>query len=149
VQETFLQAHRAFPEFRGGSERELVAWLRKILASRVAKQVRRYHGTGRRDVKLEREIESALDRSSRALGGPLVSPESSPSARAARSEQGVLLADALERLPEDSRDVIVLRSLQGLTFPEVARRMGRSVGSVEKLWMRSLVRLRGAMQDVS
>jgi len=59
----------------------------------------------------------------------------------------VLLADALERLPEDYREVIVLRNLQGLSFPEVAERMGRSVGSVEKLWMRGLARLRGAMQS--
>jgi RNA polymerase sigma-70 factor (ECF subfamily) len=75
-----------------------------------------------------------------------VSPHSSPSSRAARREQGVLLADALDCLPEDYREVIVLRTLQGLSFPEVAERMGRSVGSVEKLWMRGLARLRGAMQ---
>ena len=117
-----------------------------MLASRVAKQVQRFHGTGRRDVKLEREIEASLDRSSMALDRGLVSPHSSPSSRAARREQGVLLADALERLPEDYREVIVLRNLQGLSFPEVAARMGRSVGSVEKLWMRGLARLRGAMQ---
>jgi RNA polymerase sigma-70 factor (ECF subfamily) len=146
VQETFLQAHRAFAQFEGGTESELVAWLRQILASRVVKQVRRFHGTGRRDVKLEREIEAALDQSSMALDRGLVSPQSSPSAKAVRSEQGVLLADALERLPEDYREVIVLRNLQGLTFPEVAVRMGRSVGSVEKLWMRGLAQLRGAMQ---
>lgn len=146
VQETFLQAHRAFAQFQGETESELVSWLRRVLASRVAKQVRRFHGTGRRDVKLEREIEASLDRSSMALDRGLVAPNSSPSSRAARREQGVLLADALERLPEDYREAIVLRNLQGLSFPEVAARMGRSVGSVEKLWMRGLARLRGAMQ---
>src|SRR6185295_17058218 len=101
VQETFLQAHRALGGFRGETESELVAWLRTILASRVAKQVRRFHGTGRRDVQLERELQTSLDRSSQAIESRLVSPRSSPSSRAARREQGVLFADALERLPPD------------------------------------------------
>ena len=56
-----------------------------------------------------------------------------------------MLADALEQLPADYREVLVLRHLEGLTFPEVARRMGRSLDSVEKLWMRGLVRLRQIM----
>src|SRR5947209_42214 len=33
VQEAFLGAHRDFPQFRGQSEPELLAWLRQILAS--------------------------------------------------------------------------------------------------------------------
>ena len=53
-----------------------------------------------------------------------------------------MLADALARLPEDYREVIVLRHLQGLPFAEVAHRMERSVDSVEKLWIRALARLR-------
>jgi RNA polymerase sigma-70 factor (ECF subfamily) len=142
VQETFLQAHRAFGEFRGASEGELVAWLRQILASRLAKQVRHFYGTGRRDLRLERELDEALDRSSQVCHG-LAAPHSSPSTVAARREQAVILADALGRLPDDYREVIVLRHLEGLTFPEVAGRMGRSLGSVEKLWMRALARLRG------
>ena len=62
-----------------------------------------------------------------------------------RREQGVLLADALDQLPEDYREAACLRHLEGLPFPEVARRMGRSQDSVEKLWMRGLARLRQIM----
>ena len=145
VQETFLQAHRAFGQFRGATEGEWLAWLRRILASRIAKQVRRFHGTGRRDVRLEREIEDVLERSSQALDRGLVAEQTSTSAGVVRSEQAALLAEALARLTEDHREVIVLRHLQGLTFPEVAQRMGRTVGSVEKLWMRALARLRGEL----
>src|SRR5262249_42394575 len=54
VQETYLQAHGNFAQFRGTTERELVSWLRQILASRLAKFMRRYCGTRRRDVRLER-----------------------------------------------------------------------------------------------
>jgi RNA polymerase sigma-70 factor (ECF subfamily) len=38
--------------------------------------------------------------------------------------------------------VVVLRHLEGLTFPQIAERMGRSVDSVEKLWLRGITSLR-------
>ena len=145
VQETFLEAHRNFGRFRGGSEGEFVAWLRQILAGNLADLLRRYLGTQGRDVHLEREIQNALDQSSVLLDRALISPHSSPSQQAERREQGVLLADALDQLPEEYREVLVLRHLEGLAFPEVARRMERSVDSVEKLWMRGLARLRRIM----
>src|SRR5262245_16965615 len=55
VQETFVQAHQFFDTFRGTTEAELMAWLRQILASRLAKMVRRY-GTHGRDIRLERDM---------------------------------------------------------------------------------------------
>src|SRR5262249_44044239 len=142
VQETFLEAHRQFARFRGDSEAELTAWLRTILAGVVLHLVRRFFGTQRRDVRLERELADELDQSSRFLDGGLVARESSPSQRASRREQAVMLADALKELPPDYREVLILRHLEGLTFPEVAARMRRTVDSVEKLWVRALPRLR-------
>jgi RNA polymerase sigma-70 factor (ECF subfamily) len=142
VQETFAEAHRNFPLFRGADEPQLVSWLRQILAARVANLVRHYFGTQGRDVRLEQEVALALNNSSQALGLQLAAPVSSPSEAAARREQAVLLADALSRLPEDYRDAIILRNLEGFTFPEVAQRMGKTQDSVEKLWLRGLARLR-------
>ncbi len=142
VQETFAEAHRNFALFRGHEEPQLVHWLRQILAARVANLVRHYFGTQARDVRLEQEVGAALDNSSRMLGIDLSASVSSPSHAASRREQAVILADALDRLPEDYREVIVLRNLEELTFPEVARRMGRTQDSVEKLWLRALLRLR-------
>jgi RNA polymerase sigma-70 factor (ECF subfamily) len=142
VQETFLEAHRNFPRFQGTCEAQLVSWLRQILAGKLTDLLRRYLGTQGRDVRLEREIEDALDRSSILLGNVLVAQQSSPSEQVARREQAVLLADALDRLPPDYREVLVLRHFEEQTFPQVAERMGRTVDSVEKLWMRGLVALR-------
>ena len=148
VQESFLEAHRDFAQFRGNTEEELVAWLRQILASNLANLVRHYLGTQRRNVRLERELADELDQSSRALDRDLAAPHSSPSQQAVRREQAVLLADALDRLPPDYREAIILRNLQALPFAEVARRMGRSLDSVEKLWTRALVLLRRALGGV-
>src|SRR6266550_1271726 len=126
VQETFLEAHRQFPMFRGGSEAEMTAWLRRILAGQLALVVRRFVGTKARDVQLERELGAQLDQSSQAIDQGLAASISTPSQRASRREQAVLLADALGRLPDDYREVIILRHLEGLPFGEVAQRMGRS-----------------------
>jgi RNA polymerase sigma-70 factor (ECF subfamily) len=145
VQETFLEAHRHFALFQGSTESELACWLRQILAGRLAKLVRHYLGTQRRNVRLERELTADLDQSSRVLDRGLVAPSSSPSDRAARREQAVLLANALEQLPEDYREVLILRHLEGLSFPDVARRMGRTMLSVKKLWARALPRLRDGL----
>jgi RNA polymerase sigma-70 factor (ECF subfamily) len=147
LQDAFLDAHRHFDQFRGVTEGEFVYWLRRILATTVAQLVRRYCGTQRRDVRLEQGLADELDQSSLALGGALVARHSSPSQQAARRELAVLLADALEQLPADYREVIILSHLQGLPFPEVARRMGRSLDSVKNVWARALVRLRRIMRE--
>jgi RNA polymerase sigma-70 factor (ECF subfamily) len=147
VQETFLQAHRDFGQFRGTTEAELIAWLRRILAHSVAMCVRRYFSTQRRDVRLERDLADELDQSSRVLDQGLLARSSSPSSQAARREHAVLLADALGELTDDYREVIILRHMEGLSFPEVARRMGRTVDSVKKLWPRAMVQLRRTLGE--
>jgi RNA polymerase sigma-70 factor (ECF subfamily) len=146
VQETFLEAARDFPGFRGTTEGELMAWLRQILARNLANVVRRYQRQGR-DVRLERRLEDELDQSSRALGQELAAPHSTPSQRAVARERAVRLAAALESLPRDYGEVIVLRHLEGLPFAEVAARLGRSQDSVKKLWARALGRLRMALME--
>ena len=149
VQETFLEAYRDFAQFRGTTEAELMAWLRRILASNLADQARRFTGARRRDVRLERRLADELDESSRVLDRGLAARQSTPSERAAHREQALLLAEALERLPADYREVIILRHLEELRFPEVAQRMGRTLDSVKNLWTRALDRLRRALEDAS
>jgi RNA polymerase sigma-70 factor (ECF subfamily) len=142
VQDVFLDAHRHFAGFRGDSEPEFAAWLRQILAGVLANTLRRYFGTQARDPRLEQELRAGVDQSSGMLVGRLVSPGTSPSEAASRREEAVLFADALGRLPDDYREVVVLRHLEALPFADVAARMERTVDSVEKLWLRALARLR-------
>jgi RNA polymerase sigma-70 factor (ECF subfamily) len=149
MQETFLDAHRDFANFRGTTERELMAWLKQILAGNLADHVRRRYGAQRRDIQLERSLQQQLDRSSHAIDRGLVSARATPSQSAARREQAVVLANALDRLREDYREVLVLRHLKGLKFPDVARRMGRTVGSVQQLWARAVAELRRKIGDES
>jgi RNA polymerase sigma-70 factor (ECF subfamily) len=146
VQEVFLQAHRHLAVFRGTTEAELTSWLREILATVLANELRRYLRTKRRDVNLERDLTAELEHSSRLIDRGLFAKQSSPSQQAARREEAVWLADLLGHLSEDYREVLILRHLEELSFPEIALRMDRSADAVKKLWARALIALRGSLE---
>jgi RNA polymerase sigma-70 factor (ECF subfamily) len=148
VQETFLKAYREFTGFLGSSEPELVAWLRQILVRTVADQVKRHRAKGR-DYRREEPLEAVLDRSSAAIQERLAARISSPSGHAIRREQAVVLADALETLPADYREVFVLRILEHVPIEEIAARMNRSVNAVRKLWTRAMVALEKVLENTS
>jgi len=147
VQETLMEAHRDFTQFRGVSEGELVAWLRRILACKSANLIRHY-GTEMRDIDIERRVQWDLDQSSAALEIAFAESVETPSERLAGRERSVLIADAIEELPEHYRDVLVLRHFEGLSFPDVAKRMGRTLDSVKNIWVRALARLRRNLGDL-
>jgi RNA polymerase sigma-70 factor (ECF subfamily) len=143
VQQTLLEAYRDFGQFRGGTEQEWLAWLRRILAHNATQFVRHYQGTGKRQVGLE---------ACSLAGLQAADPGESPSAMLLRKERELLLADAVVQLPPDYREVICLRNLQRLPFDEVAERMQRSRPAVQMLWMRALQRLHdilAALEDAS
>jgi RNA polymerase sigma-70 factor (ECF subfamily) len=147
VQDSLLEAQCSFPDFRGQTEAELTSWLRQILANNAANQWQRFQ-TGMRMLDMEQRFHERCQSSSQALERALASYESSPSERLHRRERAVLLADALERLPGDYREVLVLRHFEGLTLLEVANRMNRTEDSVKKLWARAVPRLRRLLKDV-
>ncbi len=142
VQLTLLEAVCGLDQFRGRTQPEFLAWLLQVLAHALGHEVRRYAGTGARDVGGEVSLEQELADSSARLGGVLAADDTSPSGRADQGEQELRLAAALARLPDEYRDVILLRNLEGLAHEQVAERMGRPVGAVQMLWVRALARLR-------
>ena len=54
---------------------------------------------------------------------------------------------ALEQLPPDYQEVVVLRNLQRLPFNEVAERMQRSRPATQMLWMRAIRKLQEALEE--
>lgn len=144
VQETFLDACRQFPTFRGDTAEVFAAWLRRLLVGHLAALVRRYCVAEARDVNLERTLEHELDSSSDRLAQAADSG-TSPSDLVSRREEQVRLAKAIEQLPPDYREVILLRQVEGEPFQDIAIRLGRSVDSVQKLWVRGLEALRAAL----
>ena len=141
VQTALLQAHQNLHQFRGGSEAELVGWLRTILANALAGAMRQYATEGR-DLNRERSLEAALDESSARLEAFLAADQSSPSQRAERHEELLRLADALAALPADQRHAVERHHLQGVPLAEVAAELGRSKPAVAGLLHRGLRSLR-------
>jgi RNA polymerase sigma-70 factor (ECF subfamily) len=147
AQEVCLAAHGNIEDFRGKTAEEFAGWLRGILTNTVAMHVRKYLGTAKRDPRLERRLNQSFASAMGFLQSEIAGDVTTPSQQFARNEAFLQLAAALETLPDDYRQVIVLRHLDGLPFAEVAQAMGRSVDSVEKLWVRGLAKLKTTMGE--
>jgi RNA polymerase sigma-70 factor (ECF subfamily) len=140
VQEAMIKAHRGFAEFRGATEGEWMAWVRRILVNCIAELHRRFSNAGRRIGK-ERPLEDLMDQSSLMMRGLVPAPGPSPSEHAARRELSVAVADVLAEMEPEDREVVILRNFQELEWNEVAERMQRSRDAVRQLWTRALRRI--------
>jgi RNA polymerase sigma-70 factor, ECF subfamily len=123
VQDTFVEAQRHLAGFRGRTEAELRAWLRKILECRLSNLRRSYLATEKRASRREVAIETLLAGSG-ANGDVLASRTLSPSNHAVRSELTQALDRALARLPEHYRQAVAWRHQEQLSWDEIGRRMG-------------------------
>jgi RNA polymerase sigma-70 factor (ECF subfamily) len=150
VQETFLQANLSFDQFRGASEQEFLAWLRRVLASQLEHLYERHVLAEKRDVRREvsiDEIRIGLERSTARLETVLADRLPSPDSQVQRRELAVLLADELAELPSQYSRVLLLRSMAGLSFKDVAQQMERSEGAVRMLWLRAVQSLRERLTE--
>jgi RNA polymerase sigma-70 factor (ECF subfamily) len=145
VQQTMLEAHCGFDRFEGSSEKEFLAWLRKILSHNAADFVRRYRGTAKRAAG--REVPFRDPAATDAFGAPEpAAPGNTPSQEFLQLDNELRVTAALESLSPDYQEVIVLRNLERLPFADVAERMGRSRPAVQMLWMRAIKKLQETME---
>jgi RNA polymerase sigma-70 factor (ECF subfamily) len=141
IQQTFLEAHRSFPQFAGRDARELAAWLEAILDHNVAGAIRDHALLQKRDVRREQSLDD-----SRGEGAPLKQELdaglSTPSQKAIRGEEEQRLAGALSALPDDQREAVRLRHLQGWPLADIARHLGRTPSATAGLIKRGMQALR-------
>ncbi len=145
VQETMLKAHRHFAQFQGQSEPELLGWLRQILLMNLASFVQRHILTEKRNVLREIPIErseATVPDAGRHVNSILSDHAERPSTGIQRKEDAGVLNERLAALPARYREVLRLRNLEGLSFDEIAVRLGRSPGATRMLWLRAIERLR-------
>jgi RNA polymerase sigma-70 factor (ECF subfamily) len=135
VQDTLLQAHRGFAQFRGQTSAEWRNWLRTILVRSLAHHRRRYSLTAKRRQGREVQIDS------RIIGSP-ESRDPTPSGELARREREAALLAAIDRLPAHYRDVVIWHHRERLPFEEIGRRRDISAEAARKLWTRALGHLR-------
>ena len=117
LQDTLLAAARNVKDFRGGSS--LSTWLYTIARSFCIKRRRRAKSAPTEEISLD------------DLGAALPAAGSAPDEIAAQREVRRALAGVIEALDPDSREVFVLRDVEGLTAPEVAGITATTVDAVK------------------
>lgn len=127
LQETFLHAHRDLARFEpstGDPERGFAQWLCGVAENRI-KDLAALHGAKRRDPKREeRKVSEVLATLQRAGHGPATS--------LVRREERHRLAEAVEALDDEDREVLVLRHFGGLSLDAIAARLSRSASAVRR-----------------
>jgi RNA polymerase sigma-70 factor, ECF subfamily len=125
-QETFIRAYRALAQFRG--EAQFYTWLYRIAVNTAKKTLM--------DMKRDPTIsEAALrgnseddDETSR-LDNELISPETPETVLAAKEIAETVNA-AMQALPEELRQAVTLREIEGLSYEEIAQMMNCPIGTV-------------------
>lgn len=126
VQEAILRAYRFFGRFRGGNAR---AWLLQIVRNNCYSWLEKNRPS---DLMMEFNEESHLH------------PTANPETLAAQADERRRLTDALQSLPPRSREVLILRELEGCSYKEIGEITGIPIGTV----MSTLSRARERLQQV-
>jgi len=133
VQESYLRALKFFTGFRGGNGRP---WLLAIVRNTCYTWLR----GNRMDA-----VTTELDEDMPLADTRDVNPEELLMA-AARSE---LVQQALEQLPAEFREVVILRELEGMSYKEIAEIAGVPMGTVMSRLARARVRLQKLLSEAN
>jgi RNA polymerase sigma factor (sigma-70 family) len=132
VQDAFLRALEHFEGFRGDAGSSARAWLLAIVRN-VAFSLRRR----------ARVVGTAEEFDERLHSGAIA--DENPEAALAARSAGERLAFALDRLPAEFREVIVLREVEGLSYKEIGAVTEVPVGTVMSRLSRARARLQAAL----
>lgn len=126
VQDAFLRAVRYFGSFHGGDAR---AWLLTIVRNSCATRRRREHIRDR-STEFNDEVHSPVDDASDA------------EAKVIRAAEAGTIRRAIDELPFEFREVVVLRDVQGLSYREIAEVAEIPMGTVMSRLARARARVR-------
>jgi RNA polymerase sigma-70 factor (ECF subfamily) len=146
VQETFRRAWEKLDQFRGQTEKELLAWLRKILENVIRDELDKAHAQ-ERDIDREQSIHDLVKKSSVYLDLFAAKNQSTPSEHVVREEFQLRFAKAVGQLPDAQRDVVILRLINEASIAQIAEQLGRTEKAVAGLLRRGLGTLRELLPE--
>jgi RNA polymerase sigma-70 factor (ECF subfamily) len=145
VQDTFFEACRLIGGFRHQGNDCLIRWLVTIARHRMLDALRRHRvvrvGGAPPLYEYDTDVADRLE--------ALALHRRTPSKSAASHELMAALEAALGRLPEDYRQVVTLRHIDGLSVPDTAQRMQKSTEVIYRLCFRALQAIRLELESVS
>ena len=124
AQETFIRAYRALAQFRG--EAQFYTWLYRIAVNTAKKALM---DLKRNPTVSENAYKSADDDETSPIENELTSSET-PDAVLASKEIAEIINAAMDALPEELRQAITLREIEGLSYEEIAEAMSCPIGTV-------------------
>ena len=124
AQETFIRAYRALAQFRGDAQ--FYTWLYRIAVNTAKKFLM---DLKRNPTVSENSFKTADDDETSPVENELTSPET-PEAVLASKEIAEMVNAAMDALPEELRQAITLREIEGLTYEEIADAMSCPIGTV-------------------
>jgi RNA polymerase sigma-70 factor (ECF subfamily) len=145
VQETLAEAAAQLNRYLESRPLPFYPWLRQLAQRRLIDLHRRHVQARRRTVTREVAAGGLPDRSAVALAERLFGRPSSPSARLHRRERRDRVRTALAALPDQDREVLVLRILEGLPARETAAVLGIGEIAVRSRQVRALERLKALL----
>ena len=92
-------------------------------------------------MRRQQSLEDTMERTNTRIHQALAADVSSPSGRLARRDRAVVVANALARLPEAYRSVVISRVIEERKFEDIAAEMNRSTAAVRMLLVRALEKL--------
>lgn len=131
LQETMIAAARTAGDFRGDSS--VPTWLYAIARSFCIKKRRRGKFAPAAHLSLDNDADAA---------GAIPAEGAPPDEVAATREVGRELERAIDELEASQREVLLLRDVEGLTAPEVAKVLGLRVDAVKSRLHRARVAVR-------
>ena len=142
-QETFKRVHEKAHTFRGS---QFKSWLFRIATNAAIDGMRRRKG--KRMVSLNQKLDCNDGDSEELSAVALADDSQEPSQEAAKAEQVQQVREAVMSLPSRQRATLVLAYYQQLSYPEVAKVLGCSVGTVKTQMFRALKTLGQKLPDV-
>jgi RNA polymerase sigma-70 factor (ECF subfamily) len=140
-QEVGVEAVRSLADVNLG-DRDVFGWLCQIAERRIIDAHRRFFGAQKRDTGREVPLGHASDGSQHAaLINMLVASMTTATQALSRKGHEMRLLEALSSLPEDQREALRLRYVEGLASKDIAERLGKTDGAVRVMLTRSLGRL--------
>jgi RNA polymerase sigma-70 factor (ECF subfamily) len=148
VQEVLLKASGRLADYLKSPGMPFHLWLRQIAQDQVIDAHRRHRVAGSRSVDREASTAATFaDRSSIELAAGLRDPSPTPAAAALRLELERRFREAIDRLDDLDREVILLRHFEQLTNVEAARALGLSEPAAGMRHLRALRRLRAILGE--
>jgi RNA polymerase sigma-70 factor (ECF subfamily) len=145
TQEVFIKVFRNIRSFNGDAS--LRTWLYRIALHEASNQRRWWSRHKRQEVTIDSSMESEEAGERASIASTLADQGDSPFDCAAQGELRVRVEEALRKVPEVFRTVVVLREIEGLSYEEIAEVLEVNLGTVKSRLMRGRSALRELMLE--